>query len=191
MTVGTKSILFGVHQFLIHPLFVAAAWTKLYGWPWDARLWVAFFVHDLGYWGKPNMDGKEGQMHVFLGARIMHWLFDGRYHYDVEWYDFCLFHSRYYAAESGTLPSRLCFADKLATCLYPAWLYLPLAHLSGEIHEYISLARPGCRDGYMEVPSYDERRWLQGVQTYLRQWVGKHKDGSEDTWTRVDQSDRR
>lgn len=29
MRVGTKSILFGAHQFLLHPLFVAWAWTRL------------------------------------------------------------------------------------------------------------------------------------------------------------------
>lgn len=76
MKIGTKSVLFGCHQFAIHPWFVALAWTKLYGFPWDPRLWVAFFVHDLGYWGKPNMDGPEGETHVELGANIMHWLFD-------------------------------------------------------------------------------------------------------------------
>jgi hypothetical protein len=78
--IGTKSILFGAHQFMIHPWFVAWAWWRLYGFPWDPRLWVAFFVHDLGYWGKPNMDGPEGETHVELGADIMHYLFDG---YDV------------------------------------------------------------------------------------------------------------
>lgn len=76
MKVGTKSVLFGAHCFFIHPLFVAAAWTKLYGFPTDPRLWVAFYVHDLGYWGKPNMDGPEGEAHVELGASIMHRLFD-------------------------------------------------------------------------------------------------------------------
>ena len=73
MRVGTKSVLFGAHQFLIHPWFVAAAWWRLYGFPWDPRLWVAFFVHDLGYLGKPNMDGPEGERHVEFGARVMHW----------------------------------------------------------------------------------------------------------------------
>lgn len=76
MTVGTRSVLFGVHCFLIHPWFVAAAWWRLFGFPTDLRLWVAFFVHDLGYCGKPNMDGPEGETHVELGARIMHRLFD-------------------------------------------------------------------------------------------------------------------
>ena len=78
MKIGTKSVLFGAHCFFLHPWFVAAAWWKLYGFPWDPRLWVAFFVHDIGYLGKPNMDGPEGERHVEVGARIMSFLFDGR-----------------------------------------------------------------------------------------------------------------
>lgn len=72
MEIGTKSILFGAHQFILHPIFVFIAWWKLYGFPWDLRLWVAFIVHDWGYWGKLNMDGKEGEKYVELGAKIMY-----------------------------------------------------------------------------------------------------------------------
>lgn len=75
MKVGTKSVLFGAHCFFLHPWFVALAWWKMYGFPFDPRLWVAFFVHDLGYIGKPNMDGPEGETHPKLGAAIMR-LFD-------------------------------------------------------------------------------------------------------------------
>src|SRR6267142_70271 len=77
MKTGTKSVLFGAHCFFIHPWFVAAAWWRLYGFPFDPRLWVAFFVHDLGYLGKTKMDDAEGELHPFLGAKIMGWLFDG------------------------------------------------------------------------------------------------------------------
>lgn len=76
MNVGTRSLLFGYHCFFLHPWFVALGWWKLYGFPWDPRLWVAFFVHDLGYWGKPNIDGPESESHVELGAKIMGRLFD-------------------------------------------------------------------------------------------------------------------
>lgn len=76
MNIGTRSILYGAHCWFIHPWFVAWAWVKLYGWPRDFRIWVAFFVHDLGYWGKPNMDGPEGEDHVLLGADLMHRWFD-------------------------------------------------------------------------------------------------------------------
>lgn len=77
LSIGTKSVLFGAHCFLLHPWFVAWAWWTLYGFPFDPRLWVAFFVHDLGYVGKPNMDGPEGEQHPYFGARLMAYLFDG------------------------------------------------------------------------------------------------------------------
>src|SRR5450759_2462608 len=50
MRVGTKSVLFGAHCFFIHPIFVAVGWSILFRFPWDLRLWAAFFLHDLGYW---------------------------------------------------------------------------------------------------------------------------------------------
>ena len=74
MRVGTKSVIFGVHAILVHPFFVAYAWSRLFGFPWDPRLWFAFVVHDVGYLGKSNMEGPEGQQHVVLGGRIMGWL---------------------------------------------------------------------------------------------------------------------
>lgn len=78
MKIGTKSILFGAHCFFLHPWFVALAWWKLYGFPFDPRLWFVFFFHDFGYIGKPNMDGEEGEKHVELGAIIVSRLFDKR-----------------------------------------------------------------------------------------------------------------
>ena len=75
MRVGTKSVLFGAHCFFIHPFFVAFGWWALGQFPWDPRLWAAFFLHDLGYLFSPNMDGLEGEEHVHLGAKIMGLLF--------------------------------------------------------------------------------------------------------------------
>jgi hypothetical protein len=75
MRIGTKSVIFGVHAILVHPFFVAYAWSRLFGFPWDPRLWVAFLAHDLGYIGKANMESSEGQQHVVLGGGIMGWLF--------------------------------------------------------------------------------------------------------------------
>ncbi len=77
MRIGTKTVLYGAHAFWLHPFILAVAWTKLYGFPWDLRLWWVFFVHDLGYIGKPNLDGEEGEMHPMLGAKLM-WMFDAR-----------------------------------------------------------------------------------------------------------------
>src|SRR4051812_14945623 len=157
LPVGPRSVLWGAHCFFIHPWFVAAAWWRLYGAPRDPRLWLAFLVHDWGYWGKRNMDGPEGERHVELGARIMTTLFDWPWlpkslwpfaavkkwvvvNYDRgdlwwagPWGQFCLFHSRFYAKRASQPVSRLCMADKLAIALTPAWLYLPVARLSGEL----------------------------------------------------------
>ena len=182
MRVGTKSVLFGAHCFLLHPWFVAAAWWKVYGFPFDPRLWVAFFVHDVGYLGKPNMDGPEGESHVELGASIMGRLFG------AEWGNFSRYHSRFYAKKDGRRHSRLCVADKYALVLTPTWLYLPMARLTGEIHEYMALAQKRTADGEpkyssMQLATDSHERWYFDVQEYLRRWVAQHKDGSEDTWT--------
>jgi hypothetical protein len=178
MTVGTRSVLFGVHCFFVHPWFVATAWWRLYGAPLDPRLWVSFLVHDLGYLGKPNMDGPEGERHVELGARIMG-IFFGR-----EWSSFVRLHSRFYAKRAGRPVSRLCYADKLAIALTPAWLYLPLARASGELREYMRRAQDG-KYSSAAISTVDERAWLAGVQAYCRRWVAEHQDGRADTWTPI------
>ena len=167
MKLGTKSILFGVHQFVLHPLLLAVAWWKLYGFPFDPRLWLAFFVHDLGYIGKPNMDGPEGKLHPVLGAMIMDTWFGDK------WHDFCFYHSRYTAQMDRTSPSRLCVADKLVPCIMPVWLFLMLANLSGEIHEYVA-------EGLGREENLTPRAWVVNIRTHLRQWVGDHKDSCFD-----------
>ena len=129
---GTRSVLFGAHQFLLHPLFLAIAWTKLYGFPTDPRLWAAFFLHDVGYIGKENLDGAEGETHPELGGRIMATLFG------ESWGEFTKLHSRFFASLERRPPSALCAADKLATTIVPKRLYLALIHLSGEVDEYLA-----------------------------------------------------
>ena len=137
MKVGTKSLLFGVHQFLYHPLTVGLAWRKLFGvWP-TRKEWICIFVHDLGYWGKENMDGKEGRMHPEFGARLAHQLADRpSITGSSAYYELTLFHSREYAKMAGQEPSLLAWADKYCVCVEPRWLYLLRARLSGEIREY-------------------------------------------------------
>jgi hypothetical protein len=194
MKVGSKSVLFGVHCFLIHPWFVAMAWWRLYGFPWDPRLWVAFFVHDLGYWGKPNMDGLEGEMHPELGGRIMGWLFDrdpliprrtsaklrkenqyepvewGAPSY-FEWQNFTLGHSRYYSARLDIKPSKLCAADKLAFCFEPYWFYMLRANASGEIDEYLHIT------GFQARTSKAKRNWFKFYRRRMLRWVaGNYKN---------------
>jgi hypothetical protein len=175
MKIGTKSVLYGAHCFFIHPIFVFIAWWNLYGFPFDPRLWVAFIVHDIGYIGKPNMDGEEGETHVELGAKIMG-VFGKR------WADFSRYHSRFYAKRDGVNYSKLCVADKLAICLEPSWLYLPRVILSGEVHEYIQNAVNGKYQS-MNVQVPTQKEWFLGVKDYLFRWVEEHKEIKEDTWT--------
>ena len=131
LAVGTRSVLFGAHQFLLHPLCLFLAWWRLYGFPADPRLWVVFFAHDLGYWGLRDLDGDAGQLHPAWGGALV-----GRW-FGRAWGDLCLGHSRYYAQRVGIPVSKLMRADKYATCLMPLWLYVALVWLSGEYKEYI------------------------------------------------------
>jgi hypothetical protein len=210
MNIGTKSLLFGVHQFLLHPLFVAWAWYKLYGFPRDLHLWVAFVIHDWGYWGCRELDGPEGQKHSEWAAWKMWKWFDRCYPgyeygttdgpvYDLKWHDFCLYHSRIRAKQDGRPFSRLCVADKLSVTLYPEWLYLLLARSSGEIYEYMESARSGVyqhtnlqldeqRFWYRQANlRISERRlWLRLASIWLQDWVAEHKDGAEDAWTKLE-----
>ena len=185
MRVGTKSVIVGVHATLVHPFFVAYAWSRLFGFPWDPRLWVAFLVHDLGYIGKANMESSEGQQHVVLGGRIMSWLFG------PEWRDFTLCHSRHWAERVGKKYSKLCLADKLAFVLTPAWLYLPMARLSGELQEYMRVSSErqlGGRVSNFELSLLKSRNpqvWLEGLKLYTRRWVEQHRNGFQDRWTEV------
>jgi len=179
MRIGTRSVLYGAHCFFIHPWFVAWGWWKLYGFPWDPRLWFAFFLHDIGYLGKPNMDGPEGEEHPRLGANIMYHLFG------QEWWEFCMYHSRYFAKQHSKPFSRLCVADKLAICLEPSWLYLPRVIATGEVKEYMSANKVHREIG----KSRSIREWHSKMIEYMLKWVEEHKDGREDTWTNADRSD--
>lgn len=182
MKIGTKSLLFGAHQVFIHPWFVATAWWKLYGFPADIRLWFAFFLHDIGYWQSPNMDGPEGERHVEWAANVMERWFG------AEWGDFCRYHSRFYAKRDGKPFSRLCVADKLSLVLTPAWLYLPMVRATGEINEYWELSKARTAAGEpkyasMKLHHDSQHQWYAEIQEYLRRWVDAHRDGATDTWT--------
>lgn len=209
LPIGARSVLFGAHCWFIHPFFVAAAWWKLYGFPKDWRLWLYFFVHDLGYLFQwcPNMDGPEGEEHPRWGfwfvyrvvRRVSLWKFrrQGYVYPEVlagaeatRWARFCLYHSRFLAKRYGKPFSCLCVADKLAMCMEPWWLYLPRVWASGELAEYMELSarrrsageKPGNAEGLLRK-STTPREWHRGLVAYIRAWVEEHKDGREDTWT--------
>jgi len=173
MKLGTKSLLFGCHQFVIHPFFVLIAWkelyhpvsTKLYDKTYLPPLWgriLAAVIHDWGYWGCQTMDGPCGDQHSVWGANAIHRL-TGSYW----WYEELLCHSRFFARRVGKAPSNFCWVDKWATSLYPSWLWATLAWMSGEGWEYLEndmyeIHRPG-----------EKRTWanLYRFHIRLRNWT--------------------
>jgi len=169
MKLGTKSLLFGCHQFILHPLFVLVAWWRLYGRP-SWRMVIGIMIHDWGYWGCASMDGYEGERHPYLAVRVcssIAWQLGGPI---SEWWlvaDECLYHSRFLARAHGVKPSRLCWADKLGTALYPTWLWVLLASLSGEVHEYMAdvkyeiwKQRPGSRWDFFRRYKAKVAEWM-------------------------------
>lgn len=187
MRVGTKSVLFGAHAFWLHPWFVALGWWFLFGFPWDPRLWVAFFIHDLGYVGKRKMDDEDGENHPEFGAGLMHFLFDWPRRWKAQpyssdprtwvrnerWYHFVKYHSRFLATKNGHFPSRLCYADKLAIVLTPWWLYIPMVRLTGEIREYRSVQKhvDEMPTDHADHSWAADIKWFQDLQVFMEQWV--------------------
>ena len=135
MTLGTRSLLFGCHQFLIHPVCVAVAWGKLYGWTWDWRLWLCFLVHDWGYWGCETMDGKDGKMHPVVGGRIVGKILGQEWGRFVRWHSRSMVEMDGFGSHPGNVTWLAC-ADKLAQDCYPKWLYMILGRMTGELEEY-------------------------------------------------------
>lgn len=174
MRLGTKTVLFGAHQFLLHPLFVALGWWKLYSFPFDPRLWFAFFLHDFGYFGKVNIDGPEGETHPEFGAHIMGLQFG------KNWADFTMYHSRFYSRMHGVKPSKLCAADKLATALVPKWLYLFLVRATGEIVEYKALATTNGKYGDNSHLKLTDDEWYARMVIACEEWAYENKDTVED-----------
>lgn len=156
MNVGTKSLLFGVHQFIWHPWTVGRAWRHIYGrWPTVSE-WICIVCHDTpGYWGCPNMDGEQGKRHPERGAIIAGTLVYYWYRLKLLWnrrikakhlialmyagdaFELTLYHSSHYARMNDAKPSALYLPDKASILFEPRWWYLLRAKLSGEVYEYI------------------------------------------------------
>lgn len=182
MKTGTKSVLFGVHQFILHPIFVARAWWIVHRQRPALHEWAAIITHDLGYWGAPNMDGAEGEEHP---ERIAAWwrkhfgAFGERVAVEV------LGHSRFHAGKNNLPLSRLFQPDKLSTALYPKWLYLLLGNLSGEIHEYMEHARNGkyldlIKNGKSQI------QWLIETQSHMA-LMGLHGENYQPVKKQMDE----
>lgn len=181
MKIGTKSLLFGVHQFLWHPYTVGKAWRMLYGrWP-DRYEWVAIITHDLGYWGLPNVDGPEGIRHPEQSMKLAQ--FAAKWVCKLTWANhfkaaprdaivdrmirtgiLVRHHSRSMVELDNQnplfrrmQPSRLCWPDKFSIAFEPEWFYLLRAHLSGELTEFRDRAE---REGKLP-PGSSASRWFR------------------------------
>lgn len=166
MKLGTKSLLFGVHQFLWHPVTVWRAWRELYGVRPSWRECVCIFLHDWGYWGCETMDGFDGARHPRRGARIAGWLFG------FDFYLLVLLHSRTYAAELGKAPSKLCWADKLSMAYEPQWFYLLRARWTGELAEYRAHAHARGQFG----AELTDAQWHERLVQWLRVMARREAD---------------
>lgn len=121
MTEGTKSYLFGCHQFFLHPLWILFAWRLEYGsWP---RLWeiICIFLHDVGICGRQYMSDDEAKAgHWQLGGVIAQQFF-------LAWglpkiarrsFDFIAGHCPH---ESGFPKSMMFRPDKRSYLVAPMW----------------------------------------------------------------------
>lgn len=180
MKVGTKSLLFGVHNVVWHPWTVIRAWRHLYGrWPTLDEA-ICIFVHDWGYWGCSNMDGAEGRRHPETGAAwafvlvaLRHWLCCraeetlGKRAEAAE--GMTLYHSSHYARLNGTQPSALYLPDKVSILFEPRWFYLLRARLSGEIYEYIGNSPFARLSPELQTPG----GWFNWYRTKVKQKLEK------------------
>jgi len=163
--VGTRSLLIGVHQFIWHPITVYMAWKWLYGRPSFKEL-ICIIIHDWGYWGSPDMDGKVGSNHPEKAALMANKWFGCEYFY------LCLYHSRNYAKRHLVKPSKLCYADKLSIMYELKWFYLLRAKLSGELKLY----RYESADlGQLSLEKSDEE-WFDWIQPWYAEIGARQKE---------------
>lgn len=180
MKIGTRSLLFGAHQFILHPILIAWSWIKLYGWSWHPLLWLSFIVHDWGYWGRAAMDSEDGENHVFLGAKIVGF-FGG-----PKWEQFNVAHSRFWCRRMSIPSSRLCIADKYTIALHPARLYIWMTRFTGEILEYKSVQKHVDEVGQHKIvdASFNEDMiWFLNLQINMIMFVMENQDRSK-RWDR-------
>lgn len=174
MKIGTRTVLFGVHQFLWHPFTVYRAWCWLYGRRPNWWQTIAIIVHDLGYLGKPNLDGKEGRQHPYGGAKLAAWLtkeiavftqpenqVDA---FAKAAYELALGHSKELCRARQTIPSQLCWADKACVLFDPPWLYLLRTRLAGELSEFKKNAEP-------QTGKVADEEWLDWYRGRVRGWL--------------------
>ena len=130
MKLGTKTLLFGTHQFVIHPALMIVAFLKIHKRRPSMSEFLAIVVHDWGYWGCDGIDTGGGENHPYAGARIMERLYGAHGRHLV------LGHSTNTCNKNGVGKSSLYLPDKYYFVLLPVFMHWLLARLSGECAEY-------------------------------------------------------
>jgi hypothetical protein len=132
-------------------------------------MWLAFIIHDWGYWGMKDMDGPGDNHPIWAATKILNWDLADYLVLEV------LYHSRFMVRKYGREPSRLCWADKLGTAMMPSFLWAVLARLSGEGFIYIDNQKYEINKGKHYEKSI---RGLVEFHKQFRRWcireVAKH-----------------
>lgn len=176
MKIGTKSVLFGIHCFFIHPVVVALAWRRYWDkWPQHLSEWVAIICHDLGYWNCPEIDGPCGKQHPWRSAHIAEKVMAklGRPKDEqIAAVLHVLGHSRSFCKEYGFRISPLCAPDKLSVIFEPRWFYFLRSTLSGELNEFVDNA---WRYGYSSKYMWQRWKWINWYKDKVRYEFKKEK----------------
>lgn len=177
MTLGTKTLLFGVHQILVHqilvhPLMVLMAWVKIYRSFPTWRELVCIFIHDWGYWGMKSLKCSEGDKHPELGAQIANRIFGPKYR------DFILGHSTFYTVREDISVSKLMAPDKYWHCMVPLWFYKCLSVPTGEFNHYRGLKH--ARQVSEDTEEPDWMWWVRLQIVCYEKMKGKYKIHKDD-----------
>lgn len=165
MKVGTKSLLCGCHQFVLHPAFVYLAWIRCYRELPNPKETVCIIIHDLGYWGKPNMDGEEGERHPIWAADF------ADKHFGVRYGDLCLYHSRFLSKRHKHQVSKLCLPDKVGVGMMPVWLWVGLSRLSGELYEYMGAQKYEINKGFESGSNRSPYEFFKAYKKIVAKWL--------------------
>jgi len=124
MKEGTKSVLFGCHNPILHGIFVLMAWKLEYkAWPkwWEI---ICIFLHDIGVWGRQYLSDDDAKIgHWETGAHFAVWLFNfGPLRFANLGGAPFLFIAGHAPEESGYPKSKLWKPDKRVWLVAPLWL---------------------------------------------------------------------
>ena len=125
MKEGTKSLLFGCHNPIMHGTWVLLTWRIQYkSWP---KWWqiICIYLHDIGIWGRQYLsddNAKKGhwELGAWLSSHIV-WHIAGKRRRSYLFhrsYKFCAGHC---PSESQYQKSKLFMADKRSWVVAPMW----------------------------------------------------------------------